>query len=82
MLKSSDMRQKTALESIAFFIKEKNIVQMRKWSCRKLYSKDGQLMRYARKMVNNIRSILKLISGDDICEMLKGNALVQLESKN
>ena len=63
----------TSLQKITAFIKEMNIKEMKSWSTRKLYMKDGQLMRYSRQMIKQIKQILILISGNEVLEMLKGS---------
>ena len=55
------------------FIKEMNIQDMKKWSTRKHFMKNGKLMRYTRVMIKQIKQILILLSGNDVVEMLKGN---------
>jgi hypothetical protein len=62
----------TSLQKITAFIKENKLQQMKQWSKRKLYMKDGQLMRYSRDMIKQIKQILILISGNDVLKMLEG----------
>ncbi len=63
----------TALQRITKFVKDNKISEMNQWSKRKLYLKDGQLMRYTRQLIKEIRKVLALLSGNDTVEMLKGN---------
>ena len=63
----------TALQRITKFVKANKISEMNQLSKRKLYLKDGQLMRYTRQLIKDIRKILALLSGNDTVEMLKGN---------
>lgn len=60
----------SALEEIIRLIEEKKLVPMKKWSERKGYeeNKNGG---YFLKMKNKIRSILELVSGNDLTAMLK-----------
>ncbi len=51
---------------------------MQKCSTRNRSMSDGQLMRYSRQLIKNIRKILVLISVNDITVMLQGKALVLL----
>ncbi len=62
----------TSLQKITAFIKENKLQPMKQWSKRKLYMKDGQLMRYSRDMIKQIKQILILISGNDVLKMLEG----------
>jgi hypothetical protein len=62
----------TSLQKITAFIKENKLQKMKQWSKRKLYMKDGQLMRYSRDMIKQIKQILILISGNDVLKMLEG----------
>jgi hypothetical protein len=62
----------TSLQKITAFIKKNKLQQMKQWSKRKLYMKDGQLMRYSRDMIKQIKQILILISGNDVLKMLEG----------
>ena len=63
----------TSLQKIMSFIKEMNIQEMKKWSSRKLFMKNGQLMRYTRVMIKQIKKILILLSGNDVAKMLQVN---------
>ena len=69
-------KQVTALQRITNFIKDNKIIEMQRWSNRKRNCKDGQLMRYTRQLIKQVRSILELVSGNDILGMLKGKYYV------
>ena len=56
----------TSLKKLINFVDENKLKEMQKWSTRNRYMSDGQLMRYSRQMIKNIRKILVLISGNDI----------------
>ena len=63
----------TALQKIDDFILSNNLGVMRKWSERALYEPNTKkLLTYSRVMVQKIRKILVLLSGNEIAEMLKG----------
>ena len=51
----------TSLQKITTFIQENKLEPMKQWSKRALYIKDGQLMRYSRDMIKQIKQILILI---------------------
>jgi hypothetical protein len=68
----------TSLKKLINFVDENQLKEMQKWSTRNRYMSDGQLMRYSRQMIKNIRKILVLISGNDITAMLQGKTLVLL----
>ena len=68
-------KKATGLQRIIKFIDDNKISEMIQWSNRKRYLKDGQLMRYIRHLIKQIRLILNLISGNDIIEMLKGKKI-------
>lgn len=61
----------TVLQRISNLIK-KFAGPMKKWSERSRYKRDGDLMRYTKMMVRQIRKIMLLVSGNDIIEMLRG----------
>ena len=69
-------KQVNALQRITNFIKDNKIIEMQRWSNRKRNCKDGQLMRYTRQLIKQVRSILELVSGNDILGMLKGKYYV------
>ena len=67
------MVNETAVHKIIKFIESQNISQMKKWSERSRYNnRTMQLLRFIREKVVNIREILRILSGNDIVEMLKG----------
>jgi hypothetical protein len=41
--------------------------------------KDGQLMRYSRDMIKQIKQILILISGNDVLKMLEGKKFINIQ---
>ena len=47
----------TALQRITKFVRDNKISEMNQWSKRKLHLKDGQLMRYTRQLMKEIRKI-------------------------
>ncbi len=67
----------TSLQKITAFIKENKLQQMKQWSKRKLYMKDGQLMRYSRDIIKQIKQIL--ISGNDVLKMLEGKKFINIQ---
>jgi hypothetical protein len=66
----------TALQSITEFINQKGLSQMKKWSERKRYRKNGYLMRNIIQIIQQLKKILVLISGNDVIEMLKGMTML------
>ena len=57
----------TAIEKITKFVYDEQIPAMKKWSER--YRKNG----YKLDLIKQIQSLLRLISGNDVLAMLKGN---------
>ena len=72
-LKDTKMGKKSSLSIIVKFIEENNLIAMKHWSQR--FQKAG-VRRYSNtfnlKLIERIRKILLLISGNDIVTMLKG----------
>jgi hypothetical protein len=66
------MVNQTALQTISAFINQSDFRQMKKWSERKRYLRNGYLMRNIIQMIQQLKKILVLISGNDVIEMLKG----------
>ena len=71
------MPNSTSLKKLINFIDERKLVEMQKWSTRNRFMSDGQLMRYTRQMIKNIRKILIIISGNDVTAMLIGNLVFE-----
>lgn len=66
------VNQTTAVEKLYRFIFSENLRPMRKWSTRYRYANSNRLSWYLHKIKKQIRSILNLLSGNDLIEMLKG----------
>ncbi len=62
----------TAIKLIDQLIKQNQLKMMRKWSLRYRREISGDLSHTIRKLVGKIRQLLKILSGDDVIEMLKG----------
>ena len=63
----------TAIEKIIRLIdSQHNLKTMKKWSERFRTDNSQKKSKYLRNLVNKIKRILNLISGNDVIEMLKG----------
>lgn len=63
-----------ALTKIIHFIRGENINPMRPWSER--FKGNNRQNWYLRKLTNQTREILNIISGNNIVDMLKGNKII------
>ena len=62
----------TSLKRITDFVTCNRLKLMKKWSLRNRQRRDGHISTHIFDLRKQIRSILSLLSGNDICEMLKG----------
>lgn len=63
----------STLEKLIRFTKSKKLSAMKKWSDRYRVQVNNNKSSIIKKMCKNIRTLLNLISGNDLVEMLKGN---------
>ena len=59
-----------AITLINRFIEEKNILPMKNWALRNMETRSPRYKQY-KEMVQNIRKLLNIISGDNIVALLK-----------
>jgi len=59
-----------AITLINRFIEEKNILPMKNWALRNMETRSPRYKQY-KEMVQNIRKLLNIISGDNIVSLLK-----------
>lgn len=64
------VNQFTAIEKLIRFITSQNIRPMRNWSSRFRTGRSNRINWYLAKIKKQIRSILILLSGNDLVEML------------
>jgi hypothetical protein len=57
-------------------VQSKNLKAMKKWSLRNRVRPDGQKSTHVLNLRKQVRQLLNLVSGNDICEMLKGENLI------
>ena len=62
----------SALSRIIKVVEDENLRPMRDWSLRFRYDNDGRLNRHIKKLKSEIRTVLSIISGNNIIEMLRG----------
>jgi hypothetical protein len=62
----------STLSSLIEIIRSKNLKPMKAWSFRHRNDQDGRLNRHLKKLKSQVREILRLVSGNNITEMLKG----------
>ncbi len=71
-----------ALERISRYIESDRLIKpMKKWSNRFLRSNNDEFDNrswYVKRLINQIRDLLVLVSGDDVVQMLKGVKLILL----
>jgi hypothetical protein len=65
----------TVLHKISNIIKTSS-KPMKKWSQRSRVNQNGELMRHTKNMVRQIRSVLILVSGNEVVQMLKANFFI------
>jgi hypothetical protein len=66
------MVNQNGLFKISNFIEANRIRAMKKWTSRTRYNQNRTKSTHIKVLIKKIRSILGLISGDDLVEMLKG----------
>ena len=57
-------------------VESKNLKAMKKWSIRNRVRRGGQKSTHVFNLRKQVRQLLNLVSGNDICEILKGENLI------
>jgi hypothetical protein len=70
------MVNSSCLMKIMDLVESKNLKAMKKWSLRNRVRRDGQKSTHVLNLRKQVRQLLNLVSGNDICEMLKGENLI------
>ena len=65
----------TAIKRISQFISSSNIRPMKKWSERYRLDSQNNKSPYLKLIISQVKVLLRIVSGNDIVEMLKGSCI-------